>query len=44
MIPGFWMPNPAWAGCDVGDPSARYLSNYGASGARAGSGEAKLCG
>lgn len=32
MIPGFWMPNPAWEGCRVDDPSARVLSNYGASG------------
>ena len=32
MIPGFWMPNRSWEGCDVGDPSARYLKNYGASG------------
>ena len=32
MIPDFWMPNRAWAGCDVDDPSARVLSNYGASG------------
>ena len=32
MIAGFWMPNRAWAGCDVSDPSARVLSNYGASG------------
>ena len=32
MIAGFWMPNRAWAGCDVDDPSARVLSNYGASG------------
>ena len=32
MIPGFWMPNSSWKGCDVSDPSARYLSNYGASG------------
>ncbi len=32
MIPGFWMPNKDWAGCDVDDPSARVLSNYGASG------------
>ena len=32
MVPGFWMPNRNWAGCDVGDPSARYLSNYGDSG------------
>ena len=32
MIPGFWMPNQAWEGCRVNDPSARVLSNYGASG------------
>ncbi len=32
MIPGFWMPNKAWKGCDVNDPSARVLSNYGKSG------------
>jgi len=32
LIPGFWMPNRAWKGCDVNDPSARVLSNYGASG------------
>ncbi len=32
MIPGFWMPNRAWPGCDVDDPSARVLSNYGDSG------------
>lgn len=32
MIPGFWMPNQAWQGCRVNDPSARVLSNYGASG------------
>ena len=32
MISDFWMPNKAWAGCDVNDPSARVLSNYGASG------------
>ena len=29
MVAGFWMPNTSWQGCDVGDPSARYLSNYG---------------
>jgi asparagine synthase (glutamine-hydrolysing) len=28
----FWMPNKSWEGCDVNDPSARVLSNYGASG------------
>ena len=32
MIPDFWMPNREWEGCDVNDPSARVLSNYGASG------------
>ena len=32
MITGFWMPNKEWAGCNVNDPSARVLSNYGASG------------
>lgn len=32
MIVGFWMPNKTWAGCDVNDPSARVLSNYGESG------------
>ncbi|WP_293009894.1 MULTISPECIES: asparagine synthase B [unclassified Oscillibacter] len=32
MIKDFWMPNKAWEGCDVSDPSARVLSNYGQSG------------
>ena len=32
MIPAFWMPNKTWPGCNVNDPSARVLSNYGASG------------
>ena len=32
MIRDFWMPNRAWEGCDVDDPSARVLKNYGASG------------
>ena len=32
MVVDFWMPNKAWKGCDVNDPSARVLSNYGASG------------
>ena len=32
MIVDFWMPNKSWKGCDVDDPSARVLSNYGASG------------
>jgi asparagine synthase (glutamine-hydrolysing) len=31
MIADYWMPNKTWKGCDVKDPSARYLSNYGAS-------------
>ena len=31
-IVGFWMPNKAWPGCNVNDPSARVLANYGASG------------
>ena len=32
MITDFWMPNKSWEGCKVNDPSARVLSNYGASG------------
>lgn len=32
MIPGFWMPNKDWEGCNVNDPSARVLANYGDSG------------
>ena len=32
MVKDFWMPNKAWEGRDVDDPSARVLSNYGASG------------
>ena len=32
MIVDFWMPNREWEGCNVNDPSARVLSNYGASG------------
>ena len=32
MVADFWMPNKAWEGCDVDDPSARVLSNYGDSG------------
>ena len=32
LIPDFWMPNKAWEGCDVNDPSARVLKNYGDSG------------
>ena len=33
MVVDFWMPNREWEGCDVDDPSARVLANYGASGA-----------
>ena len=32
MVADFWMPNKAWDGCNVSDPSARVLANYGASG------------
>ncbi|CDC68126.1 MULTISPECIES: asparagine synthase B [environmental samples] len=32
MIQDFWMPNKAWEGCNVDDPSARCLANYGESG------------
>ncbi len=32
MVVDFWMPNKKWKGCDVNDPSARVLSNYGSSG------------
>ncbi|MCR5122456.1 MAG: asparagine synthase B [Ruminococcus sp.] len=32
MIVDYWMPNKEWEGCNVNDPSARVLSNYGASG------------
>ena len=32
MIIDFWMPNRSWEGCNVNDPSARVLSNYGDSG------------
>ncbi len=32
MIADFWMPNKSWEGCNVNDPSARVLSNYGESG------------
>lgn len=32
MIDDFWMPNKEWVGCNVNDPSARVLGNYGASG------------
>ena len=32
MVVDFWMPNRNWEGCNVTDPSARVLSNYGESG------------
>ncbi len=32
LIKDYWMPNKTWEGCNVDDPSARYLKNYGDSG------------
>ena len=32
MVKDFWMPNKEWEGCNVDDPSARVLANYGDSG------------
>ena len=32
MVVDFWMPNRNWEGCNVTDPSARVLANYGDSG------------
>ena len=32
MVVDFWMPNKNWEGCNVNDPSARVLKNYGNSG------------
>ena len=32
MVVDYWMPNKEWEGCNVNDPSARVLSNYGQSG------------
>ena len=32
LINGFWMPNNKWKNCNVADPSARALPNYGKSG------------
>lgn len=32
LIKDFWMPNRDWQNCDVTDPSARVLPNYGKSG------------
>jgi asparagine synthase (glutamine-hydrolysing) len=31
-IKDFWMPNKEWENCNVSDPSARVLPNYGKSG------------
>ena len=32
VICGYWLPNREWPNCDLIDPSARHLPNYGASG------------
>lgn len=32
LIKDFWMPNKEWQNCNVNDPSARVLSNYGKAG------------
>ncbi|MCB9091354.1 MAG: asparagine synthase B [Halobacteriovoraceae bacterium] len=32
LVKDFWMPNKSWKNCDVQDPSARVLPNYGKSG------------
>ena len=32
VICGYWLPNREWPNCDLDDPSARHLPNYGASG------------
>ena len=31
-VKDFWMPNKTWENCNVDDPSARVLANYGDSG------------
>ena len=36
VIKDFWMPNKEWPGCNVQDPSARVLSNYGQAGSTVG--------
>ena len=33
LIKDYWMPNKLWKNCDVADPSARVLPNYGKSAA-----------
>jgi asparagine synthase (glutamine-hydrolysing) len=32
VICAYWLPNRSWPHCDLTDPSARHLPNYGASG------------
>lgn len=32
VICGYWLPNRKWPNCNIIDPSARHLPNYGASG------------
>ena len=32
LVKGYWMPNKKWDNCNVDDPSARVLTNYGKSG------------
>lgn len=32
VISAYWLPNKDWPNCDLVDPSARHLPNYGASG------------
>ena len=32
VICGYWLPNQDWPNCNITDPSARHLPNYGASG------------
>lgn len=32
LVKDFWMPNKEWENCNVSDPSARVLPNYGKSG------------
>ncbi|MCX8514531.1 MAG: asparagine synthase B [Burkholderiales bacterium] len=32
VISSYWLPNQSWPNCQIRDPSARHLPNYGASG------------
>lgn len=32
VISGYWLPNKNWPNCNINDPSARHLPNYGNSG------------